>query len=555
MLLGWTVIYGPTLLDHVTTSMQSDRFCDDARIVLYYFYHYGDAELFAGDPIGQYHAEGTGVGFHALYWLVAKLGDPLRFSEILPYPLLFLTAAGLGVTAHRFAGKAAVFVSVALCLGAALFLNRIGGGLPRAFAYPFLAWCAAALALGRVRWLMVLTAAGGLFYPVITVTGGIALAILLLLQPAADRGDAAGWTLKRRIAALAITLLASIVVIAPFMLRMQPYGATIKESMLDRYPEAGPGGRHDSKARPPFPPFMRATEHVARASVTGSARAILPVARAWLKQDRPRSSVLLSLLAGLAALGIGRLGLRENDAVRRVAALAAATAIGYTLAVAVSPSLVVPQRYVQFAIPVLVIVALPASVRGFLRLKGETARTRLVDSGVVLVFGLGLMLAFGGRGDPDAGIGVKLSRRDAPLYSAIRRLPKNAVVAGWPKGVMDNVPLITLRTAFLTYETHVPYHTKMTELMRERMHALTQAYFASSRAPLRRLRDEFAVSHLLVDRRHFEGDPPGYFVPFGREVRAIARKARGDFEVLRAIDRAAVFRSGDRVLLDLRKLD
>jgi hypothetical protein len=555
MLLGWTLLYGPTLLEHATTSLRSDRLCDDARIVLYYFYHFGDPDLFTNDAIGRYHAEGTGAGFHALYWLAAKLSDPLLFGEILPYPLLLATAVGIGVTAHRFAGKPAVFVSVALCLGAALFLHRMSGGLPRAFAYPFLAWCAAALALGRVRWLMLLTAAGGLFYPVITVIGGLALAIWLLLQPAADRGDAATWSLKQRLAALAITVAASAIAVAPFMLRMRPYGTTIKESMLAQYPEAGPGGRHDGKARPPFAPFMRATEHIARASVTGSAHPVVKPARAWMKQDAPRTSLLLSLLAGLAALGIGRLGLRASDAVRRVGALAAATAIGYTLAAAVSPSLVVPQRYVQFAVPILVIVALPASVRGFLRLRGETARTELVDGGAVLVFGLALLVAFGGRGDPNVGIGVRLSRADAPVYAALRKLPKSAVVAGWPKGIMDNVPLVTLRTAFLTYETHVPYHTKMTELMRERMRALIEAYFARDPAPLRRLRDEFSVSHLLVDLRHFDGDAPGYFVPFAREASGLRRKARGDFEVLRAMERAVVFRSGDRALLELRRLN
>jgi hypothetical protein len=44
-------------------------------------------------------------------------------------------------------------------------------------------------------------------------------------------------------------------------------------------------------------------------------------------------------------------------------------------------------------------------------------------------------------------------------------------------------------------------------------------------------------------------------VPFGREAAALAREGRDDFEVLRAIERAAVFRRGDRALLDLRRLN
>jgi hypothetical protein len=108
----------------------------------------------------------------------------------------------------------------------------------------------------------------------------------------------------------------------------------------------------------------------------------------------------------------------------------------------------------------------------------------------------------------------------------------------------------------VTFETHAAFHTGALELMRRRMLAFIDAYFATSPEPLVRIRDSFGVTHLLIDTRHFDGPPPRYFSPFDEPIRRSAARLEGRTpEVIRQIPAAGVFRHGPYVLLDLGRLE
>jgi len=158
---------------------------------------------------------------------------------------------------------------------------------------------------------------------------------------------------------------------------------------------------------------------------------------------------------------------------------------------------------------------------------------------------------FGGRGDPRAGLGRFIADADQPVYRAVAQLAPNALVAGWPDGTMDSLSVATHRTPFLSRELHVPYHSDMTLLMRERMHALIDAYFAVDPWPLIRLREQYGVTHLIVAPERL-GAAPRYFRPFQhRIVEAHAHGQSLGFEVLRQLERCSSFRNETHVLLDL----
>jgi hypothetical protein len=121
---------------------------------------------------------------------------------------------------------------------------------------------------------------------------------------------------------------------------------------------------------------------------------------------------------------------------------------------------------------------------------------------------------------------------------------------------MDDLPLLARRTAFLTKQTHMPYHSGMTLLLRERMRALIAAYFAPDDGPLLRLRKQFGVTHLIVEWAHFSGAPPSYFRPFDKDIRRAVRNLRGRKpSVLAAAERASVYRDSTYALLDLALLE
>jgi hypothetical protein len=100
----------------------------------------------------------------------------------------------------------------------------------------------------------------------------------------------------------------------------------------------------------------------------------------------------------------------------------------------------------------------------------------------------------------------------------------------------------------------MPFHRGYTELMRERMAALIAAYFASDPEPIRSLHRRHGVTHLIVDRRHFEVPPP-YFAPFDAETRGMFALARPKgFELQRIIERGGGIETGGLVLVDLSRI-
>jgi hypothetical protein len=88
--------------------------------------------------------------------------------------------------------------------------------------------------------------------------------------------------------------------------------------------------------------------------------------------------------------------------------------------------------------------------------------------------------------------------------------------------------------------------------MRGRAYALIDAMYARDLEPLRRLAEDYGVTHLLIDRRHFNANhPPRYFAPF---TNAIHKALSGDskcFIVPKLIDQA-VFAHDNDFVLDLR---
>jgi hypothetical protein len=149
-------------------------------------------------------------------------------------------------------------------------------------------------------------------------------------------------------------------------------------------------------------------------------------------------------------------------------------------------------------------------------------------------------------------------RGDAQLFQFLRTLPETSLLAGWPGSYqpIDSAPYIARRQAFITFETHQAFHREYALTMRQRMRALIDAMLSTDTAPLLRLRDDWGVTHLIIDRRHFEARPPSYFKPFDRSIQeAVGRGQALGFELPRQWERAAVFSWEHVVIVALDRLD
>ena len=90
------------------------------------------------------------------------------------------------------------------------------------------------------------------------------------------------------------------------------------------------------------------------------------------------------------------------------------------------------------------------------------------------------------------------------------------------------------------------------------MDALFDAYLSTDAAPLYRLRQEFGVTHLLVETRDFTDHKhaPEYFAPWRSRIQPRLREIKGKEYLMNGSlqKQAAIFNQNGLMLLDLAKL-
>jgi hypothetical protein len=555
LLLG----YGAALVAHMKRASNPFVFNDDVQQQIFPFFQFHEAGLFPHDYFATYYlACFLPPGYSAFYRLAARVADPACISKVLPYLLLALTVVAVALTARRLAGYLGALLAAALMLSQGIFLDHMVGGLPRAFAFPAVALTSTALVYGRPRLLAGIVCASAGFYPVAAMLGGIALMFWLFVLPASDRGEAAEWALGRRVRLVIVTASISALILLPALIGARAYGRMLGPRDVSSYPELGTGGRYAlERVVLRFETFPQNVIQVAR-------EFFMPVGKPWSQNIRgwannpdgtgasSNGDVILNLVAITLLVGTVLVAAR-SAAGRRLLLLSAAAWFGYVAARSLSPYFFLPDRYVMYSAPILLVVLIPAAGAA---IGAQLSSRRLAVLGGrvgVIVIAAMVLLTFGGRGSTEAGLSTD-AESQRRLYDFLRGLPKDVLIAGWPTDV-DNVPYLSRRQVFLSYELHQVLHQGYADEMRRRMRALIDAYFATDPTALVRLRDEFGVTHVIFRQSRLE-EPPNYFRPFS----VWARKAFNDgvgkgFEIPRQVDATRVFSDGPFVVLDLRRLN
>jgi hypothetical protein len=84
------------------------------------------------------------------------------------------------------------------------------------------------------------------------------------------------------------------------------------------------------------------------------------------------------------------------------------------------------------------------------------------------------------------------------------------------------------------------------------MLAFIDAYYATEPGPLIRLHEEFGVSHLVVDERHFAA-PLRYFEPFQEPLKRRYEQARSTSLMVERLRASAAFEDGPVYVLELTR--
>jgi hypothetical protein len=566
ILLALGILFSDAGVKHFHYAQSPYLFNDDSRMWIPPFYKYQADGPQGEDYISDYFLRALNpTGYQTLYILVAKLWNPDSFSKLLPYLEWLILAACLGLIAWKLGGPAMCFCTLALILSTPVFLERMIGGLPRSFGYPLLSMALAAFFFGRVYFLATITLLGAAFYPVVSVISGIWLALLLMPAVTKIQGEVVAWSLKKRFIVIICTAGLSAVLALPLLFASVEYGGRISPSENQSFPEAGVGGRYGKGDRPPFNGFLAESQLQIVKTLLGSGAPFIERMSLRLTKKDHGFSLALNIAIAVAVLticGTAKMALTYPPAFRLLLALSG-VAFGHLLAHLAYPHLFLPPRYIVLTIPLFIVTLFPCALYSLINSAQFLKNRNWFVSSIVISVVAVVLLLFGGQGNGSKGYKVETSGQKN-LYSFIKKLPADTIIAGWPGGLIDNVFYLTKRKTFLSLETHQAFHKKYTQGMRERMSAIIDAYFALDSKSLKVLRDKYGVQYFLIDRNlsiegnnftRFNAPFFNYFQPFRQMVIYRLNQVRGkEFILTLKLNEVAVFREDPWILIDLSKI-
>ena len=566
ILIGATllILFFPGIQHHWKTASDSYFVPADAVQYVPSFFKYDRFEAVPTTYIKEYYLEAVCPPLYkSLTALGARFQDVRRFQlgmMYLAYAVFVFIMARLGWV---LGGAALSFAITALTLSGWIFFG-LGflGGAPRMYAYPLVALVLYALIRDRPRLLAVLTILGASLYPIVGVVGGLCLAAWLLLKPLSSRGQVSAWSWLRRLTVLGVTGCLALMILLPLVLSSGSYGRRIVASDIETYPEAGPDGNYRAYDQLPYKLFGHETLAYYLGPLYAHGDPLVP----WTNVHRglePGMSLFAVALGGFLLLVFVIAGLncisRGNcrDAGIRVIGFFAVCAALHVIAWIAAPYLYIPARYFMFSLPFVITLLFPWGLYATLQTSPTSGFSPSRQTMVFLAAITLYLMLFGGRGNV-AFSGPPLDTSERGLLEQISALPKDSLIAGWPVGPLRKVEYITRRNVFLTGDLHQVLHLDFLQKMRKRMDAIFDAYLSTEAAPLIRLRDEFGVTHLVIESRNFTEPThaPEYFSPWRSRIQPRLREIQGQEYLLnkRFHEKAAVFESDGLFLMDLSKI-
>ncbi len=486
---------------------------DDVRQQLFWMARWLDPSLYPSDLLSDYAAAYVPAGVKAVYFVAAKgLGlGPLLFSKLLTGGLFVLLALALFRVGTLLEGRVLGYVCAAMVWCLPYFLKNMSGGLSRSFAAPLLALFFGAWIGRRDRLMAVVLLAQAFFIPYIAVLCAGCACLDALFGRVTGRADAPfpakPWH------GLALLGAAGLVWWFNHTLTASGFGPLVDRATLAADPVFSAKGRLDLYPLPnPFFDLI-----------------YWPFERIGLFLDIGLVAGILSLVALLPLVVCGArrapwtaLALRAG---RPAAMLLAGSLTLYVLARAVALRLFVPDRYIAYTLELVYAVLLAVVVRFALArlLAGSRGRAALLVAAVCL--GLWRL----------SGLGLYDYRADAPVYAAVRALPKDALLAGNPKD-LDNVLTFGRRDVLATFELAHPWSRGYWADYLPRLAHQAAAYYAKDPATVLEFARAYGVTHMLV--READLTPAAVaagplFAPFDARIAALAATP-GKFALLDA---------------------
>ena len=201
-------------------------------------------------------------------------------------------------------------------------------------------------------------------------------------------------------------------------------------------------------------------------------------------------------------------------------ALFLASAVGYVLADQFFMSLYVPNRYTRYSMAVILALWHAHNWDRVL----TTIPWRLLRYGaLVALLGMGGWLF---RDTFEQGKDTIDREQRSAMCRFIASLPEKILVAGHPR-YMDDIPIQSRRSVLCNYKMAHPWFSTYYGEIKQRTEATFNALYATDKASINHLAENYGVTHLVVVKRHFSRrrirEERIYVKPFSSYIKEYAR--------------------------------
>ncbi|MDX2054529.1 MAG: hypothetical protein SFV15_19165 [Polyangiaceae bacterium] len=481
------------LKGHWETLTNPDLQQDDARSAIFQYHRWEPGGALKDDPISNEMLTYQPPFVRGLYFVFVKATNVFVATKLVQLVCLLIIVGAAGVL---FRAKRLGLLGASLLLF--LFfrdwwvMNRIAGGLPRAFAFPcFALWFSGALsAKGGVRRLAALLAA--LTYPT-------ALAMILPAEGIFVMANRFGQSRAHVVSGLkhyAVTVLMAILAVSPSLL-----GGPAKDGPLYSLEDAKQEPAFGKSGRLWILPFDE-PRHVFgwEFAATFMPQGKRPLGEEPRPFDEHLPRFAFVLIAGLGALSVMGLSARPMPTV----SFCCGCAVMYFVACYWAFRLYSPERFYSFGIHAVGLMLVVDVLATF----GERFRDRIRYPlrNFVGAAAMGGMWLFLGTGYAPQLSGTNLNRSvNRPLNDFVAGLPLNARIAGHPLD-SDDIPLWAARATMGGFETLQPWLKGSWARQKARTEDTFLALYATERSTVLDYAKRNQVTHFLINRNRYGTD-------------------------------------------------
>ena len=391
-----TILFYPSLKQHFVYSANPLIFNDDVRQQIWPFDRYNELRLNINkdDLIANYYLDNMPIGYYALYSGWTTLFDnPRLLSSFLPYFTLLSTLCFLSLSANRLNGMYAGWTVVAFVLSLEYLMARMNGGLPRAFGPPITAATLWSFLNKRNLWLSLTTIFGAAFYPVAGLISGVCLGIKSFSWYNSDK-------FLKSIATVIITAIISIIILSAPIINGRKWGPLINENDIFQFPEAGKYGRYDPKDSFPYPGTFQLSLELVNEILFDLTNNEKPhVSNTLIKSENPFFKnfeiFFIKKLNWVLILFFIEFGLFYTIFKKKCHELLIYLIVVLTchnIAIEVAPLLYVPSRYLDYAIPIMVLLFLSIGIFNFSEYVAQKLNRPSLNNWIALGISLVLFL-------------------------------------------------------------------------------------------------------------------------------------------------------------------